>query len=91
MQWSDLNGDKGWRASKQKQLDEMAMDQMFGEPVLPPKGTNILQTIWSYVQKPDKKKARNCCNGKQLKHQKMKMHNSPLSYFQSYAACASQF
>ena len=59
MQGSDWNEDNGWRASEQKEQDEMAIDQMFCEPVLPPKGENILKTIWSYVQEPDKKKARN--------------------------------
>ena len=56
----------------------MKIDQMFGSPIYPPKGATILQTIWPYIQKPDKKKALNCCNGKQLKLQKQRTHKSPL-------------
>ena len=63
---------------------------MFGSPVNPPKGATILQTIWSYIQKPDKKKSRNCCNGKQLKHQKHRTHKNPLHYYQSYSVCSRQ-
>ena len=68
----------------------MEINQMFGSPIYPPKGATILQTIWSYIQKHDKKKARNCCNGKQLKRQKQQTNKSPLPYYQSYVVCAGQ-
>ena len=90
MQRSDWEGKDGWKESEWKQLDEMNMDNMYGPPVFPPKGATILQTIWTYLEKPDKKKSRNCCNGKQLKRQKRGIQRSPLPYYQSYAACASQ-
>ena len=89
MQRSNWEGEKGWKASKWKQLYEMDMDNMHGAPVFPPKGATILQTIRTYLEKPDKKKFRNCCNGSQLKRQKQKSQKSPLPYYQSYAACAS--
>ena len=52
---SDWEGDNGWKASECKQLDDMELDNMYGPPVFPPKGATILQTIWSYIEKTDKK------------------------------------
>eukprot|EP00957_Ditylum_brightwellii_P032537 2465371-Ditylum_brightwellii.AAC.1 len=54
----------------------------YGEPILPPKNTTILCSIWTYVVKHDgRKKACNCCNGSVLK----KKGNDYANTYSTYA------
>ena len=86
----DWDASDGWRSAEHKQLDAMEIDKIFGLPTHPPKGATILQTIWSYIKKPNKKKAQNCCNGKQLKRQNKCVHKIPIPYYHSYSFWAGQ-
>jgi hypothetical protein len=53
-----------WFAAEGKQLDEMARQNMYGAPCIPPAGAIILRQHWRYIFKEDgSKKARNCCDG----------------------------
>jgi Reverse transcriptase (RNA-dependent DNA polymerase) len=53
-----------WRAGEHKQLDNMAAQGMYGEPVPPPDDAIILRSHWTYSIKADgTRKARNCCDG----------------------------
>eukprot|EP00957_Ditylum_brightwellii_P151073 11504037-Ditylum_brightwellii.AAC.1 len=73
-----------WLAAEKVQLDSMEELNMYDAPTYAPKGTKILQPIWTYMVKHDgRKKARNCCNGSVLK-------GKGVDYAHTYLLCASQ-
>ena len=53
-----------WKASETKQLNQYEQQKMFGSPMKPPPGANVLPFLWTYLIKDDDtKKARCVCNG----------------------------
>ncbi|KAI2514205.1 retrotransposon [Fragilaria crotonensis] len=76
--WSD------WKAAEFKQLDSMAKQEMYGDPVHAPKGSIILRQHWNYIIKSDgTRKARNCCDGSPRAAPQLKLANT-------YSSCIEQ-
>ncbi|KAI2495082.1 hypothetical protein MHU86_19437 [Fragilaria crotonensis] len=76
--WSD------WKAAEFKQLDSMAKQEMYGDPVHAPKGSIILRQHWNYIIKSDgTRKARNCCDRSPRAAPQLKLANT-------YSSCIEQ-
>ena len=73
-----------WLVAESKQLDSMAKQEMYGDPVLPPVGAIILRQHWNYSIKSDgTRKARNCCDGSPRAAPQLRLA-------QTYASCVEQ-
>ena len=75
---------KDWEKSEHKQLDLYQMQDMFGRPMRPPPGANILSLLWTYGIKADgTKKARCVCNGNPRR-------KGTVTLAHTFAACLEQ-
>eukprot|EP00957_Ditylum_brightwellii_P003173 241711-Ditylum_brightwellii.AAC.1 len=73
-----------WLAAEKVQLDSTEELNMYDAPTYAPKGTKMLQPVWTYAVKHDgRKKVRNCCNGSVLK-------GKEVDYAHTYSSCTSQ-
>ena len=76
-----------WQSSEWDQLDKHWQCGLYGHPVhrhTLPVGALIIHAVWTYiVQKCGEYKARNCCNGAQLKAR-------GVEFARTYAACVEQ-
>jgi hypothetical protein len=73
-----------WETAEFKQLDSMAKQEMYGVPVLAPKGSIVLRQHWNYSIKSDgTRKARNCCDGSPRAAPQLKLANT-------YSSCIEQ-
>jgi hypothetical protein len=76
--WSD------WQGAEFKQLDSMAKQEMYSNPVHAPKDSIVICQHWNYAIKGDStQKARNCCDGSPRAVPQLKLANT-------YSSCIEQ-
>ena len=74
-----------WNDAECKQLDAMAKQGMYGDPIEAPAGAVVLRSHWTYSHKADgTRKARNCCDGSA--RAAPELHAAA----QTYASCVEQ-
>jgi hypothetical protein len=75
---------RAWQDAEFKQLDSMAKQDMYGEPVYAPRDAIVLRQHWNYAIKGDgTRKARNCCDDSPLAAPQLKLANT-------YSSCIEQ-
>ncbi len=76
--WSD------WQGAEFEQLDSMAKQEMYGDPIHAPADSIVLRQHWNYAIKGDgTRKARNCCDGSPRAAPQLKLANT-------YSSCIEQ-
>ena len=75
---------RAWQDAEFKQLDSMAKQAMYGDPVYAPRDAIVLRQHWNYAIKGDgTRKARNCCDGSPRAAPQRKLANT-------YSSCIEQ-